>query len=71
MVNPDHPSLMAHLRNMARKILFILNKQDVPDGSEINCCDRTRATVSGKDTPPDNFYLLASGDDNSKIKICR
>jgi len=41
------------------------------DGSDINSCDRSHLTYSGHDNPPDCYYLLATGDDFSKIKIYR
>lgn len=43
----------------------------IDDGTDINACDRNYSTLSGLETPPDNYYLLATGDDNSKVKIFR
>ena len=41
------------------------------DGTDIDSVDRSHTTMSGTDKPPDNYYLLASGDDLSMVKIFR
>lgn len=43
----------------------------VDDGTDINTVDRSYTTLSGLETPPDNYFLLATGDDHSKVKIYR
>ncbi|CAD8171847.1 unnamed protein product [Paramecium pentaurelia] len=44
---------------------------DIQDGSDINAAVRSNKTYNEKDKPPDNYYLIATGDDNSQIKIFR
>lgn len=41
------------------------------DGTDINATDRSNSTYSGVEAPPDNYYLLASADDESQVKIFR
>ncbi|KRX05725.1 WD40-repeat-containing domain [Pseudocohnilembus persalinus] len=41
------------------------------DGSDINTVSRSNSTYSKQDGPPDNYHLLASGDDNSQVKVFR
>jgi microtubule-associated protein-like 6 len=41
------------------------------DGTDVNCCDRSHSNYSGKDQPPDNYYLLAVGNDYNEVKIHR
>lgn len=44
---------------------------ELSDGGDINAAVRTNHTYSGADKPPDNYHLIATGDDNSAIKIFR
>lgn len=44
---------------------------ELNDGSDINTVDRSHKTISGTDKPPDNYYLIATGDDYGQVKIYR
>ncbi|CAK66752.1 unnamed protein product (macronuclear) [Paramecium tetraurelia] len=44
---------------------------DIQDGSDINAAVRSNKTYNEKDKPPDNYHLIATGDDNSQIKVFR
>ncbi|EAR94225.2 HELP domain protein (macronuclear) [Tetrahymena thermophila SB210] len=44
---------------------------EAADGTDINAVDRSNSTYSRNDTPPDNYYLLATGDDFSQVNIFR
>lgn len=44
---------------------------ELADGSDINSVDRSHSTISGSEKPPDNYYLVGTGDDMSTIKIFR
>jgi len=41
------------------------------DGTDINCCERSHQIFSAKDQPPDNYYLLAVGNDYNEVKVHR
>lgn len=41
------------------------------DGTDINAVDRSHATFSKSDGPPDNYHLVATGDDFGKVKLFR
>jgi microtubule-associated protein-like 6 len=45
--------------------------REVHDGVDINTVDRSHQTQSKTDKPPDNYYLLASGDDKGSVRIYR
>ncbi|EGR31701.1 hypothetical protein IMG5_103450 [Ichthyophthirius multifiliis] len=44
---------------------------EAADGTDVNSVDRSNATFMGNINPPDNYYLLATGDDFSKLKVFR
>ncbi|CAK72848.1 unnamed protein product (macronuclear) [Paramecium tetraurelia] len=44
---------------------------DIQNAFDINAAVRSNQTYTLSDKPPDNYYLIATGDDNSQIKIFR
>ena len=47
---------------------------ETSDGTDINCVERSHNKYSGDekdDKPPDNYYLLAVGNDYSEVKVYR
>lgn len=41
------------------------------DTYDVNTVDRSNKTFSELETPPDNYHLLAIGDDKSEVKVYR
>lgn len=62
-------------KHIYNHLLYLLKVQGIwpetADGTDINAVDRSNSSYSGSDSPPDNYFLLASGDDFSQVKVFR